>query len=100
MKRWVRFRTGLEPWDEYRLDGSDDDGKIMIISGSEGWILKTKMQDNEESKRNEEGERRYKGWEIIAPVMKRLASGEKGVVGVRMQGWNGALMGASLGLLG
>jgi hypothetical protein len=81
MKRWIQFGAGLEPRDEYKLDAGDQEGKLMIVSGSEGWILKSKKQDEVESMESEEGERRYEGWETIGKVMKRLAGGEKGVVG-------------------
>jgi carboxylesterase type B len=79
-KRWLNFGNGLEPWEEYKLDGTEDEGKIMIIGGSEGWSLKSRKQDERESKVVEEGERRYKGWEAIADVMRKLAEVDSGFV--------------------
>ena len=63
-----------------RIDGTEDEGKIMIIGGSEGWSLKSRKQDERESKVVEEGERRYKGWEAIADVMRKLAEVDSGFV--------------------
>lgn len=81
-KRWLRFGVGLEPWDEYRIEGKEDDGKIMIISGSEGWVLKSRARDGMESLKAEEGKRRYEGWEVMTEVIKSLFEGERDAVEV------------------
>jgi hypothetical protein len=79
-KRWLKFGVSIGPWDEYKFDGSEEDGKLMLISGAEGWLVKTRKRDEEESKNAEEGERRYAAWEALSSVMKAIASGEKGEV--------------------
>lgn len=79
-KRWLRFGLGIDPWDEYKIDGREDDGKLMLISGAEGWVVKTRERDEEESKHAEEGERRYAGWEALTSVMKNLSLEEGGKV--------------------
>lgn len=72
MKRWLRFGTGLEPWDPYVIDGTETEGKIMVINGVNGWDLRTKKEDQRKSQLSEEGERRYRNWDIIAEVMNDL----------------------------
>ena len=44
-RRWLRFGARLEPWGEYEVVGEEDDGKIMIISGTEGFTVKSRKQD-------------------------------------------------------
>lgn len=77
-RRWLRFANGEAPWEEFRLDGKEEDGKIMIVSGKEGWIVKSRKQDHEESRLAEEGPRRYEAWEAIGSAVRDLATGERG----------------------
>ena len=98
-KRWLRFGVGKEPWEEYTVQGTDDDGKIMIISGDNTWRVKSRKRDALESEETEEGPRRYEGWEAISEVLKKLASTERGVVGAEEAMWVWAA-GGTLRLLG
>lgn len=77
-KRWLRFGAGEAPWKEYKVDGTEDDEKIMIISGSAGWVIKSRKKDEVESKDAEEGERRYTGWETLSGALNALAKGTDG----------------------
>jgi hypothetical protein len=77
------LRRRYDSRDEYKIFGSEDDGKIMVISGRDGWDLKFKKQDGEESKLSEEGERRYAGlggyWEgdgAFDQCWERVVGGE------------------------
>lgn len=60
-KRWISFAAGEEPWEEYRLHGGVGDGKIMVINGRTGFEVRSRNDDEVESKISEEGERRYAG---------------------------------------
>lgn len=75
-KRWLRFAVGLEPRSGY-VKG---DEKIMVIHGRSGFELRSRDEDVMESAKSEEGARRYGAWEVIAEVLKDLASGERGIV--------------------
>jgi hypothetical protein len=75
-KRWLAFGAGKEPWDEYK----EGEEKIMVVSGREGWVVKSREVDEVESKEAEEGERRYRCWEVLGDVMRDLVTGERGEV--------------------
>ena len=79
-RRWLRFGAGLEPWAEYEITGMEHDGQIMVISGTEGFAMKSRKQDEAESRLAEEGPRRYAGWEAIGQVMENLVIGDRGVI--------------------
>jgi carboxylesterase type B len=83
MHRWIAFGRGEEPWEKFEAAGN-----IMVISGREGWVCKTREQDERESLDAEEGIRRYAGWENIADVMKNLKE-DRGAVGAStaMMAW-------------
>ncbi|RFU34812.1 hypothetical protein B7463_g1562, partial [Scytalidium lignicola] len=74
MRRWLNFGAGQQPWDEYIVDGDNEQGgeKIMIINSSSGFELRTRKEDEEKSKVSEEGERRYKQWEVIREIMRDM----------------------------
>jgi hypothetical protein len=71
-RRWIKFAIGEEPWEEFRLDGEDDDGKIMAINGRTGFEIRSKREDEAESGISEEGERRYREWGVIGEIMGDL----------------------------
>ena len=78
-KRWISFAAGEEPWEEHKLDGGEGDGKIMVINGRTGFEVRSRYNDEVESKISEEGERRYAGWEVTREIMEALANeGESG----------------------
>ncbi|KAH8813305.1 Alpha/Beta hydrolase protein [Xylogone sp. PMI_703] len=74
MRRWLKFGAGEQPWDEYIVGDSNnpEDEKIMIINSSVGFELRTRKEDEEKSKESEEGERRYKQWEVLREVMLQV----------------------------
>jgi hypothetical protein len=51
-----------------KWQGKEDNGKITIIAGAEGFTVKSRKQDKENGKLAEEGERRYASWEVIGQV--------------------------------
>jgi hypothetical protein len=73
-KRWLRFGVGLAPWEEYVLDGREGEGEIMVINGRNGFDLRSRKEDVEESMLTEEGERRYVAWETMMELMGGIAS--------------------------
>jgi len=83
-KRWIKFAVGEEPWEEYKL-GSKDEEKIMVINGRKGFEIRTRREDELESAINEEGKRRYAGWEVIGEIMADLvnSNGVEGAVEVK-----------------
>lgn len=72
MKRWLLFGTGQEPWDQHVIDGSNEEGKIMVVDGLNSWDIRTKKEDERKSKLSEEGPRRYQNWQVIAEVMNDI----------------------------
>ncbi|KAH8597396.1 Alpha/Beta hydrolase protein [Bisporella sp. PMI_857] len=77
-KRWLKFGAGKEPWDRY-----EEDRKVMIISGDNKWVSRTKENDEKESKLTEEGPRRYREWEVISDVLKSIGTIETGELGAK-----------------
>lgn len=86
-KRWISFAAGEEPWEEYRLHGGVGDGKIMVINGRTGFEVRSRNDDEVESKIIEEGERRYAGWEVTREIMEALAKGDDSGRGENVR-WN------------
>lgn len=74
-KRWIAFGNGKAPWQEFGAEQN-----IMVIDGRKGFELRTRSEDEAESKWAEEGERRYKGWEVFEEVMVDLVE-ERGIEG-------------------
>ncbi|KAH6661674.1 Alpha/Beta hydrolase protein [Halenospora varia] len=81
--RWITFAYGDAPWEEYsapkadrvRVNKGEARGNIAVVSGREGWVVRNRVQDEEESKKSEEGERRYKQFEIIQRVLGKFEDG-------------------------
>jgi hypothetical protein len=86
-KRWISFAAGEEPWEEHKLDGGEGDGKIMVINGRTGFEVRSRYNDEVESKISEEGERRYAGWEVTREIMEALANGVESGKGESVR-WN------------
>ncbi|KAF3903080.1 Cholinesterase [Orbilia brochopaga] len=85
--RWIAFANGQDPWPEYR---SYDGFKIAICDDVNGWHVRTRQEDIEQSKDEQWGPRRYKGWELIREAMKRVYEdgGEEAVHAVRRSFWD------------
>lgn len=66
-KRWIAFGVGQKPWKEF---GAEEN--IMVIEGRKGFDLRTRKEDEAQSRLAEEGERRYKAWETFQEVMSDL----------------------------
>jgi hypothetical protein len=86
-KRWISFAAGEEPWEEHKFDGGEGDGKIMVINGRTGFEVRSRYNDEVESKISEEGERRYAGWEVTREIMEALANGVESGKGESVR-WN------------
>jgi len=71
-RRWIKFAAGDEPWEEYRLDDGAEEGKIMVINGRTGFEIRSRRDDEWESAVYEEGERRYRGWKMVAEIMGNI----------------------------
>lgn len=66
--RFSRFAYGLDPWEQY-LPGEQ---KIAVVDGHAGWVTRTRAEDEEISKNDEMGERRYAQWDILGEVLRSL----------------------------
>lgn len=88
----VSVWAGKEPWEEYKL--GEDEEKIMVVSGRDGWRVKSREADKVESKDAEDGERRYRCWEVLEDVMRDLIDGERGEVKGEEASWRGVPKGA------
>jgi len=76
MRRWVRFGAGLVPWVEHESRW----GRLAIADARLGWIVRDRGEDEERSKEDEWGERRYKQWEYIAEILNALELERREVV--------------------
>jgi len=54
-KRLLAFGVRKEPWEEYKL--GEDEEKIMVVRGRDGWRVKSREADEVESRGAEEGEK-------------------------------------------
>ncbi|KIX92188.1 uncharacterized protein Z520_12069 [Fonsecaea multimorphosa CBS 102226] len=63
-RKWVLFANGEAPWDEYMVaeSGDTNNAKVAVCDDIRGWHVKTMSQDEEESKSDPWGPRRYVGW--------------------------------------
>ena len=76
-RRWITFANGHAPWEPYIVssNGSSDDSKIATCDDLVGWSIRTLKEDEEVSKNDPWGERRYAGWRAFSAAfdaMKRL----------------------------
>jgi carboxylesterase type B len=77
-KRWIMFANGKGPWDEYVVHQSSGtgDARIAVCDDIRGWHVKTVSQDEEESKSDPWGRRRYDGWAAIEGALQSLKAPE------------------------
>ncbi|KIW67235.1 hypothetical protein PV04_06500 [Phialophora macrospora] len=77
-KRWIMFAHRKEPWDEYIVHQASGtgDAKIAVCDDVRGWHVKTVSQDEEESKSDPWGRRRYDGWAAIEGALLSLKAPE------------------------
>lgn len=74
--KWIMFANGQEPWPEYVLSdpssGSNDDAKVAVSDDIRGWHIKTLAQDEQESKSDPWGPRRYAAWRALEEAFEAL----------------------------
>jgi carboxylesterase type B len=78
-RRWITFANGREPWEEYRIspDGKDaSEAKIAIADDLHGWTTRTLSEDEEVSKNDPWGGRRYAGWRALEKANESLRGGD------------------------
>lgn len=63
-RAWTRFGNGLAPFEnaEYNLD----EGRIAVCDDLRGWRARSRIEDEETSKSDPWGPRRYENWELLA----------------------------------
>lgn len=77
-RRWITFANGHAPWDPSFIIGanttleSENESKIAICDDISGWTVRTLKQDEEMSKNDPWGERRYAGWRAILDAFDSL----------------------------
>ena len=77
--RWIAFANGNEPWDPY-VSGSNmkiDDARIAICDDIRGWTVRTVKEDEEISRNDPWGERRYLAWETFDAAFNALKSNDE-----------------------
>ncbi|MCJ1398584.1 hypothetical protein MMC11_001784 [Xylographa trunciseda] len=68
-RKWIRFGNGLPPWPK----GYDTiDGNIAVCDDLRGWEVRTRKEDEEITKSDPWGPRRYKGWEAMSEAFGRV----------------------------
>ncbi|KAI7972800.1 hypothetical protein EIK77_003946 [Talaromyces pinophilus] len=77
-RRWITFANGHAPWDpSATIDANttlESDSKIAICDDISGWTVRTLRQDEERSRNDPWGERRYAGWRAILDAFDSLRS--------------------------
>jgi carboxylesterase type B len=73
-RRWVTFANGQEPWDKYIVSNEKQIGeaKIAICDDLAGWTVRLIREDEEVSKLDPWGERRYAGWDALVAGLEAL----------------------------
>lgn len=75
-RRWILFANGERPWDPLTTsdDGTEDvgDARLAICDDLHGWTVRTLREDEEVSKNDPWGERRYAGWRAMAAAFESL----------------------------
>ena len=77
-RRWITFAHGQAPWDEYRVPAGSSDAsgaKIAIADDIHGWTTRTLAEDEEISKSDPWGERRYAAWRALERATESLRAG-------------------------
>jgi hypothetical protein len=75
-RMWIRFANGLPPLPD--SEHEPEKRKIIIGDTSVGWQVRTRDEDEEVSKEDAWGERRYKHWQILKEVIIQAASSREG----------------------
>lgn len=77
-RRWITFAYGQEPWDEYLISAGGtgaSEAKIAIADDMHGWTTRTVSEDEEVSKNDPWGERRYGAWGALEKAFELLRAG-------------------------
>ncbi|CAH0020338.1 unnamed protein product [Clonostachys rhizophaga] len=76
-RRWITFANGRVPWDPCFTDEITEEGeaKIAICDDLSGWSVRTVKEDEELSKKDPWGERRYAAWREISHALDSLRNG-------------------------
>jgi hypothetical protein len=71
--------NGGAPWKEHRAGTAVDSNEAFAIEVADertGWTTRSRRQDEEESKMEGMGQRRYKAWEGLQEVLAELEDDE------------------------
>ncbi|KAJ5193359.1 Carboxylesterase type B [Penicillium cf. viridicatum] len=77
-RSWIRFVNGLPPMPgakPYDLE----EGSIMVCDMLQGWTVRMRAEDEEISRDDPWGPRRYRQWEVLSGEFKRAGQTEDGV---------------------
>ncbi|MCJ1386196.1 hypothetical protein MMC17_009322 [Xylographa soralifera] len=72
-RKWIRFGNGLPPWPQ-EYDARE--GNIAVCDDLRGWQVRTRKEDEEITKTDPWGPRRYKGWETISEAFGRIGKSD------------------------
>ena len=79
-RRWITFANGNHPWEPAATAASErksdiGESKIAICDDLAGWTIRSVREDEEVSKGDPWGERRYDGWRAFVAAFDALAEG-------------------------
>ncbi|VUC23416.1 unnamed protein product [Clonostachys rosea] len=76
-RRWITFANGHTPWDPCftGAEASETETKIAICDDLSGWSVRTIEEDEEMSKKDPWGERRYPAWRVMSHALDSLRNG-------------------------
>jgi carboxylesterase type B len=79
-RRWISFANGKHPWEPIAMAGKGGDmskSRIAICDDLAGWTTRSVREDEELSKGDPWGERRYDGWRAFVTAFDALAEDEE-----------------------
>lgn len=79
-RRWVTFANGGEPWQPYK-SGQARSETIAVCDDLRGWTTRSVEEDEEVSKEDPWGERRYRAWRALEAAFGALKGDGEGVAG-------------------
>lgn len=73
-RKWIAFANGRAPWEEF-CEG--DGEKMAVFDDVRGFEVRTRERDEEVSREDVWGERRYEGWEMITRALENVEDADR-----------------------
>lgn len=73
-RKWIAFANGQRPWEPYASSNTAgiEDTQIAICDDLRGWTVRTTKEDDQISRDDPWGERRYHGWKAFGTAFNAL----------------------------